>query len=195
MPSKFTPRSAFKPGCTPWNKGVGGVQPWMNLSGLKKYTEWRRGKPGRLLSKEIREKISAAHKGRPGTNMGKKFGAEVRAKISASLRGKRGPLSRNWKGGRKSLALIIRHCELYKQWRTAVFTRDGYKCVVCSDSTSGSLEADHHPKMFSVILHEHSIRSYEDAAGCSILWDVSSGRTLCKSCHRHVTSTQRRRSH
>ena len=46
------------------------------------------------------------------------------------------------------------------------------------------LEADHHPKMFSIILEEYNIRSIEDALACEELWNINNGRTLCGMCHR-----------
>ena len=78
---------------------------------------------------------------------------------------------------------IIRHCDLYNLWRVSVFMRDNYVCQNCKKRGSETLHADH-IKLFSSIMKENSIFSYEDAVNCKELWDLDNGRTLCFPCHR-----------
>lgn len=69
-----------------------------------------------------------------------------------------------WKGGvsrdRHS------HDKRYRDWRTAVFTRDQYRCVLCG--VGGYLEADH-------------IEAWSKRP--DLRYDVANGRTLCRPCH------------
>lgn len=55
-----------------------------------------------------------------------------------------------------------------RDWRLAVFQRDGYTCTVCGDSRGGNLVA-------------HHIESYAKAK--EKRYDVDNGATLCKTCH------------
>jgi len=71
----------------------------------------------------------------------------------------------NWKGGITPRSLSTKK---YRSWRTAVFQRDGFKCVWCGYDKGRILEADHikpwklYPKL---------------------RFRVSNGRTLCRPCH------------
>jgi len=56
----------------------------------------------------------------------------------------------------------------YREWRKAVFDRDGMQCVRCG--VSGS------------ILHTHHIIPYANNKRLSM--DVENGVTLCPDCHR-----------
>ena len=108
---------------------------------------------------------------------------ESRAKLSASLKGKmRGEKSPHWRGGITPICQLVRACSDYASWRTGVFQRDGYRCVVCG--AKGDIQADHYPRAFADIIRNNLVTSLEDAAKCAELWDVSNGRTLCKDCHR-----------
>lgn len=63
-----------------------------------------------------------------------------------------------------------RNSPRYKEWRTAVFERDGYKCAICGQ-VGGELNA-HHIKPFS---------EFEESR-----FDVDNGITFCKKCHKQV---------
>lgn len=109
-----------------------------------------------------------------------------------SMFGKSGPLSPafreknfNWKGGITPLTKQIRGCFEYKQWRSDIFIRDDFTCLVCK-KRGGDLEVDHNPKMFSEIIEEYAIKDMEQALVCSELWDINNGRTLCVDCHREA---------
>jgi len=93
-----------------------------------------------------------------------------------------------WEGGITPLLGKTRNSKKYKEWRTAVFKRDGYVCQECGDhnyigrGSSLRLEA-HHIKEFNIILKENNIMSLQDAYQCDELWDISNGMTLCLYCH------------
>jgi len=97
-----------------------------------------------------------------------------------------GAANTNWRGGITPVAEAIRRLSHYKEWRKAVYERDGYTCVLCGQG--GRLNADHSPVMFHKILENYNIKSVKDALACSILWDVSNGQTLCLPCHQKKTS-------
>lgn len=85
-------------------------------------------------------------------------------KISEGRMGKN-----NWQyihGQSKSARLKWRSSE-HKEWRKAVFERDGYSCVLCG--SGGDLNADH----IKCFAHNEDLR-----------FDVSNGRTLCVPCHK-----------
>lgn len=72
----------------------------------------------------------------------------------------------------------IYHTPEYKAWRLAVFRRDGFKCRHCGRKGKNvRLEADH-------ILPK--------AARPDLIYVVSNGRTLCRSCHRKTPTFGRK---
>jgi hypothetical protein len=79
-----------------------------------------------------------------------------------------GDKSHFWRGGITDLNQKIRNSAQSKEWRTAVFTRDGYKCVSCGQN-GGKLCADH-IKSFSLYP--------------ALRFDLFNGRTLCYPCHQ-----------
>ena len=72
-----------------------------------------------------------------------------------------------WKGGITDGSQAIRNSAEYKEWRTAVFSREDYTCGRCKQK-GGRLEA-HHLLAFA---------RYPE-----LRLDISNGVTLCKSCH------------
>ena len=76
----------------------------------------------------------------------------------------------------------IRRCFEYRQWRSDIYTRDDFTCVLC-EKRGGKLVADH-IKSFRKIFYSENIKTFEDAIECSELWDINNGRTLCDECHR-----------
>lgn len=138
---------------------------------------------GHLVSSTTREKLRVA-------KLGKKSSEETRAKMSKALKGRKitwreklsGPNNHNWKGT-TPLKERIRKCFEYRQWRSDVFTRDNYTCVLCGVK-GGYLEVDHYPKSFSFVYDENNILSFERAILCEEFWNINNGRTLCKKCHR-----------
>lgn len=85
---------------------------------------------------------------------------------SENLRGENAP---NFVHGECGENLLFRASREYKSWRSSVFYRDGFKCVLCGCSKGGELEADH----------------IKDFALYPLLrLNIDNGRTLCKKCHR-----------
>ena len=159
------------------------------------------------LSEETKKKISIAHIGKPSWNLGKTFSVETRKKMSDCHydcsgsknpnfgkhpipwnKGKKrlditGSLNPRWKGRPLGVTHAIRTSFEYKMWRTAIFQRDNYTCVICGKRGSGDLHVDHYPRTFAEIIDKNKITSLEEAVLCPELWDTSSNRTLCKICH------------
>lgn len=80
---------------------------------------------------------------------------------------RRGPESNLWRGGITPVNKLIRGSSEYKNWRTSVFERDEYTCVICGQ-VGGTLNADH----IKPFLHFPELR-----------FDIDNGRTLCHVCH------------
>lgn len=74
----------------------------------------------------------------------------------------------NWKGGITNVNASIRNSTPYKKWRTSVFVRDNYTCVICG-KVGGHLNVDH-IKPFSLFPE--------------LRLDINNGRTLCIDCHK-----------
>lgn len=66
----------------------------------------------------------------------------------------------------------------YKNWRTAVFRRDDYRCQICNER-GGRLQADH------IVPWCESVE---------LRYSIENGRTLCVSCHNQVTAEWRRQN-
>ena len=123
-----------------------------------------------VISEDTRLKMHNSH-------IGKKKSKEHAINIRLS---KIGPNNPNWKGGITDLRKAVRKLPNYHRWRTEVFIRDGFKCVLCGDG--GKLQVDHYPITYADLLCR--ITSTEDALKCETLWNVGNGRTLCIKCHR-----------
>lgn len=64
----------------------------------------------------------------------------------------------------------LRNSVEYIDWRTNVFSRDGFKCQICGQ-VGGELNA-HHIKPFAKYV--------------KLRYEISNGITLCKKCHINV---------
>lgn len=103
-----------------------------------------------------------------------------------------GERSPGWRGGVQTFNSKIRGIPEYFAWRSAVFERDGYMCIVGGKAHGNQLEADH-IIAFAEIMEKFSIDTLDAALACSLLWDISNGRTLCKNCHGLTKNYGRRR--
>jgi 5-methylcytosine-specific restriction endonuclease McrA len=79
-----------------------------------------------------------------------------------------GDKSHRWAGGVTAENDSERGSAKYRQWRTDVFSRDGYTCQSCGQ-VGGYLQADH----IQPFAYHKELR-----------YDLSNGRTLCVACHR-----------
>jgi hypothetical protein len=140
-------------GRKPWNKGMKGMKPWYDISGLHPH---RKGSFNH--SKETKEKMKIVH-------IGKLTGIKCYF----------------WKGGITPLRMQIRASFRYRQWISDVFTRDDFTCQECG-KRGGTLNA-HHIKPFFLICEENKIITYEQALDCEELWNINNGKTLCERCH------------
>lgn len=80
------------------------------------------------------------------------------------------------------LQLQIRKSFENRQWRSDIFTRDNWTCVLCGQ-IGFKLVADHYPMSFRDIFYKYRIKCLQEAVGCAKFWDINNGRTLCKPCH------------
>ena len=174
-------------------KGVKGFQKgntfWLgkkhSQSTKNKLSKIRKGKPsklkGRKLSDEFKRKLSEGR-------IGMVFSDEHKKNLSKSHIGKfTGENHPRWLGdkGKSPLVIRVRECFKYRQWRSDIFTRDNFTCVICG-IRGGYLEVDHYPKMFSEIWREYDIKTYEQAMECEEFWNINNGRTVCKAHNPRV---------
>lgn len=149
---------------------------------------------GKSLTEEHRNKLKIARIGRK-PSLGIKHSEETRELIRKKVKeaqtpevrlkkslAHRGEKSHNWKGGRMSLKHRMRTNTKYVTWRTDVFIRDKYTCIWCGDSRGGNLQADHIIEV-ATIFDNFNLKTIDEIIDCSALWDISNGRTLCKTCH------------
>jgi 5-methylcytosine-specific restriction endonuclease McrA len=197
-------------GKVPWNKGKiilslrGENNPAKRPEIRKKISEMRKGKPhphkGYPHSNKVKEKISKSKRGKRLSEMHKE-------KISKTLKGRKPYwllgkkpwnyckvfLSKeknpNWRGGVTPLRNLIRNCFKYRQWRSDIFTRDNFTCILCNKK-GGYIEVDHYPKSFSKIFYDNKIKSLQEALECEELWNINNGRTLCLKCHNETKTNK-----
>jgi len=147
---------------------------------LAKERASRKKKPSPWTDPAHRQRMSDAHKGKPGYWTGKTLSEETKAKLSAAHKanpqkywlGKKCPHSTGEKNpgyidGRHPANKKDRHGMKYNKWRRDVFQRDNYTCQFCG-VRGGILHADH-------------IKPF--ATFPTMRFDLDNGRTLCKSCH------------
>lgn len=80
----------------------------------------------------------------------------------------RGEKAANWRGGLSKERNLAMSRQEYANWRTSVYSRDGYACQKCGHTGSG--------------LHAHHIQYWSKAP--ALRYEIANGVTLCASCHR-----------
>ena len=148
----------------------------------------RRGKDNPFYrhhhTKEVKQKISEAGKGREGYWLGKKrnITPEWRQKMIKGLRKKardpeyrkklslihRGEKGSNWQGGKTKESERIRRSIEAHLWREAVFARDNWTCQKCKKR--GGKLCSHHIQNFA---------KYPE-----LRFAIDNGIILCKKCHQ-----------
>lgn len=164
----FHPTTQFKKGDISLNKGKKA-----SLETKEKQRKAKLKNPTRYwLGKKRTEMIGNKN------GVGTKHTLEWKQRNSERFKGAKNP---SWKGGITPLNHAIRDSFNMRQWRSDVFTRDNFYCQICGQH-GGELHADH-IKLFSVIMEENKINTFEKSLICEELWNINNGRTLCKKCH------------
>ena len=175
----------FEKGCTPWNKGLKGVQiPWNKgisasaetktkmSEAHKGHPGWNKGKP---WSDKIKRKMSDSRKGQVAWNKGligvskgrpkgMKHTEEAKKKMSEALRGRR---PWNYIDGQSKNAKRAYGTIRYKEWRMSVYERDEFICQIC--------------RAWGKRLNCHHIKSFYDYP--ELRFDIENGITFCEDCH------------
>lgn len=163
-------KGGFKKDHIPWNKGKKGLIKWSDKS-RKKASETKKGKPSllkgrkRVFTEEWKKNISLGTKEKVMT-------VETRRKIALKLSGEKSYL---WQGGKTTENEKLRKSIDYKLWRTAVFTRDNYTCVLCGDRGR---------RGHKVILNADHIKAW--SLYPELRFAIDNGRTLCLDCHKET---------
>lgn len=93
----------------------------------------------------------------------------------------KGPLHPSWNGGTSKLRDKIEELQGYKKWRTDIFERDNYICIICKIKTQ-VVNADHIIPLAILLLCDN-IKTVDEAIRSKNLWDTKNGQTLCEACH------------
>ncbi len=143
----------------------------------KKLSEMIKGKKGtnlgRHFSEEWKRKIGEANKGNK-TWLGKHISEEAKRKISLANKGRKHTEEAKRKMrayydriGRKVYKRPLHGGGDYENWRTRVFIRDNFTCLIC-EKVGGKLNA-------------HHIESWVKYP--ELRFDINNGVTLCEDCH------------
>ena len=159
-------------------KGKSGIYPRTPSMLTGKYIRtkpvWNKGKSG----------VQASTK--KGKSLEEFYGIERWQEIREKMSGKN---NHGWKGGITPLIVKIRCCLEMRMWKFSILQRDNYTCQECGLRSglgkSVFLEVDH-IKIFSKIIEDNEIATFEQAQSCLELWDISNGRTLCVECHNRT---------
>lgn len=151
------------------------------LETLRKLAAARTGvQTGIPHTEEHKQKIAIAMLGKRNS-LGTKRSLSFRQHLSEYW--KDNPNHNHWIDGKGAERSTLRAKDMqrleYRLWREEVFKRDRYACVWCGGG-SGKLEADH-------------IRPY--SLFPELGYEVSNGRTLCKTCHAKTPSYKGRIRH
>lgn len=136
MPKGIYPR--IKP---PWNKNLKGLHLSPKTEFKKGGVPWNKGIPH---SEGTKEKIGLSLKGRTSWNTGKHLSERIKINIRKSLKGLRiGKNNPNWRGGTSFEPYAS---EFNLQLRELIRFRDGYKCQKCGcpEIEEGRKLAIHH---------------------------------------------------
>lgn len=184
---QVSPRTQFKKGSLPWSTGkkIGVLRKdYKHSTGTIMKIKAARAK--QIITPEHLKALHAASVGGNKTSFKPGLQPWNKGKSFEKIRGEKHP---HWRGGITPLRKAIRELFRYKQWRMDVFTRDSFSCIVCGRKVD--IEADHFPKQFAYILQKEKIKTVVDAEKSISLWDVSNGRTLCKSHHHELGKKER----
>lgn len=134
------------------------------------------GKKRDPFSPEWKTRLSEAcrkRKERDGSMLSPKAKELLRNRMRGNTYGKAnsGPNHYNWKDGTSPFVEKLYISVEYKEWRTAVFQRDGFKCLTPGCDSKEDLQAHH---------------IYPKSLFKELVLVVENGITLCKSCHSRL---------
>lgn len=146
-------------------------------------------KKGHKHSPEVLKRMSdaqiARYKKTIPVNLGKKLSEETKKRLKQAWLKNRDKRSgaNHWKynKNRKEVDLNKRRywSTEYRQWRTAVFVRDGYRCKISNEDCCAYVEA-------------HHILSWKDYP--DLRFNINNGITLCRVHHPRKRDEEKRLS-
>ncbi|MFA5299103.1 MAG: hypothetical protein WC389_12925 [Lutibacter sp.] len=119
----------------------------------------------------------------------KRIYCSIKCRLSR-LKGSNNP---NWKGGKRTLSEIIRHCDKNKKLIKKILKRDNYTCQLCGQ-IGGNLEVDHIYNFSDILqdflnkyvvldINEFKYELFLIALKYKPFWDANNLRTLCDKCN------------
>lgn len=165
----------FKKGLIPWNKKPRTELTCPSCKNKFDLADWQIKRGQKYCSKACADKLKVyknlfekGHKDLvPAESRGHSEETKEKLKIAQRKVLRRGEHSPCWKGGNRSERKKAMATYEYRDWRSAVFSRDKYTCVCCGEK-GVYLEADH-------------IKPW--CAFPELRYDINNGRTLCRPCH------------
>jgi hypothetical protein len=152
-------------------------------------TRRRRSETHKLIphTKEWTENQGKALKGREITWADKISESRVGYKVPLNERQARSEFSRGssnpaYLHGLSPVQLSVRKSMRYRDWRTAVYTRDNFTDQITGEPINGRGNA-HHREPFSKIWEDNKIKTFEDAMKCDALWNIDNGVTMKNKTH------------
>jgi hypothetical protein len=169
--------------------------------------EWRKnislGLKGRIFSESHLKSLSVANTKERNPMWGKHHSEESKKKKSLTSTGKPNPMSKDarirasnllssmnkkrsgenhymWKKDRSSLTKrnhVSMMDESYSEWRTSVFSRDGWMCKIKNENCDGQLEV-------------HHILPWRDFV--ELRFNINNGITLCHAHHPRKRAEEKR---
>ncbi|MFH1231582.1 MAG: HNH endonuclease [Planctomycetota bacterium] len=194
--SEYCKKTGILNGRIPWNKGLTGKTDQRIAKSIKALSEHNKIHPQKYWLGRKRPEIKNFFTMKGKTPWNKNLTKETDERVLKYANSNKGEKSRFWKGGISDLRNLIRNIPKYRNWRMAVYRKDGFLCRECGEK-SNKFNA-HHIKPFSDIfqefLHQYSqfspIEDKETLLRLSLtyepFWDVDNGITLCKKCHNEI---------
>lgn len=124
----------------------------------------------KLIASSLKKAYEEGRKVSYFTNNKWQHSEETKELLSKTRLGDKNPA---WKGGVTPLNHSLRTSRQYKNWRTSIFEKDNYSCVLCGTRNGNGK---------SIFLQADHIKPFSQFP--ELRFNLDNGRTLCLDCHK-----------